>query len=364
LVDVPLVAWGGFFAVVATILAVDLGYFHRKAHKASLREASFLAGLWISVGIAFSAVVYWIYSTQTGAVSAGEAAQLYLTGYALEESLSIDNLFIFIVIFQYFRIRPEDQHRVLFYGILGAIVMRGIFIFAGVAALHAFSPTIYILAALLLFTALRMTFGSEHEIDPSQSKIYKLLRRMMPVSEDAHDGKFFHLIGGRRHATSLFVCLLLIEATDVLFALDSVPAILGVTDESFIIYTSNILAIVGLRSLYFVVAAGMRGMRYLKPALVFLLAFIGFKMILAGELTPSWMHYEIPVSASLGVVGSTIAVAIVASVAYNRTHPAGPPQHPADEATAPLRPPDHPTGEPAAHEGEGSILQEQGRQAK
>lgn len=317
-VDVPLVAWGAFFALVAAILAVDLGYFHRRAHKASVREASGFAALWITIGLAFAGVVYWLYESAQGPVSGGEAVQLYVTGYALEESLSVDNLFVFIVIFQYFRVPPEHQHRVLFYGILGAILMRGLFIFAGVAALHAFEPTIYILAALLLFTAARMSFGGGGEIDPSQSRIYLLLRRIMPMSEEAHEGEFFHKVNGRRHATTLFLCLFLIEATDVLFALDSVPAILGVTDEAFIVYTSNILAIVGLRSLYFVVAAGMRNLRYLKPALILLLAFIGVKMILAGPLTPAAIHLEIGVTASLAIVAAILGVAIAASIIANR----------------------------------------------
>jgi tellurite resistance protein TerC len=318
LVDVPPLAWLGFFGLVAAILAIDLGYFHRRAHTATIREASFWAGLWIAVGLAFSLVVYWIYSEGVSAEHGVEATQLYLTAYILEESLSVDNLFVFIVIFRYFGVAGQHQHRVLFYGIMGAILMRGLFIFAGVAALHAFGGTIYILAGLLLFTAARMTFGGEHEIDPSQSRVYRLVRRLMPMSEKPHDGEFFHRKNGRLHATTLFLCLVLIELTDVLFALDSVPAVLGVTDETFIVYTSNILAIVGLRSLYFVVAAGLRGLIYLKPALVVLLAFIGVKMILSGP----WSHfYDMPVSVSLGVVGAILGLAIVFSVRRNRLHP-------------------------------------------
>ena len=321
----------GFFATVATILAIDLGYFHRRAHAMTIKEASFWAGLWISVGLAFSIAVWWLYSRTPGTLSGEAAAQLYLTGYILEESLSVDNLFVFIVIFRYFGVRGEDQHNVLFYGILGAILMRGLFIFVGVAALHAFEATIYVLAGLLLFTALRMTFGSDREIDPSQSRMYLLPKRIMPVTEDAHDGKFFHKVGGRRHATTLLLCLLLIEATDVLFALDSVPAILGVTDEAFIVYTSNIFAIVGLRSLYFVVAAGIQHLKFLKPALVILLGFIGVKMIIAGPWS-DWYH--MPVSVSLAVVASILLVAIAASVAYNRWHPAPPPTAPGAEGAA------------------------------
>jgi len=323
---VPLIAWVGFFAAVAAILAIDLGYFHRRAHAATLREASLFAGLWIAIGLSFSLVVWWVYSTQAGAsVSADDALQLYLTAYILEEALSVDNLFVFIVIFSYFGVRGEHQHRVLFYGIVGAIAMRGVFIFLGVAALEAFEFTIYALAALLLFTAARMTFGTHEAVDPAQSAVYRLLKRLMPTTDDFHDGKFFHTIGGRRHATTLLMCLLLIEATDVLFAIDSVPAVLGVTNEAFIVYTSNIFAIVGLRSLYFVVAAGIRRLDYLKPALVLLLLFIGVKMILGAHPTPDPLHYEMPVSLSLGFVGTILGVAIAASVVKLRLRPRAPP---------------------------------------
>jgi tellurite resistance protein TerC len=325
------VAWVGFFAAIATILSVDLGYFHRKAHTATIREASFLASLWISIGLAFSAVVWWIYDSQPGAIPGSEAAQLYITAFILEEALSVDNLFVFIVIFGYFKIAAQDQHRVLFYGILGAILMRGLFIFLGVAALHAFSFTIYLLAGLLLFTAARMTVGKHEEVDPSQSFLFRLLQRLIPVTQEHHDGHFFSKVNGRRHATTLFLCLILIEATDVLFAIDSVPAVLGVTDEAFIVYTSNIFAIVGLRSLYFVVAAGMRHLAYLKPALILLLGFIGVKMIVGADSTPGPFHIQLPISFSLGIVGAILGVAIAASIARNRRHrpPPDPPTAPA-----------------------------------
>lgn len=341
LVDIPLLAWGGFFAAVATILAVDLGYFHRRSHAMTMKEASFWAGLWISVGLAFSVAVWWLYSRQPGNISGEEAAQLYLTAYILEESLSVDNLFVFIVIFGYFAVRGDDQHNVLFYGILGAILMRGMFIFVGVAALHAFEVTVYVLAGLLLFTAVRMTFGSDQEIDPSQSRMYRLLKRVIPVTHEAHGGKFFRKENGRRHATTLLLCLLLIEATDVLFALDSVPAVLGVTDEAFIVYTSNIFAIVGLRSLYFVVAAGIQGLKFLKPALVILLGFIGVKMIIAGP----WTHwYDMPITVSLGMVAAILLLAIGLSLAYNRRHGPAPDGSARPGLASPARPPAPPPG--------------------
>lgn len=308
-------AWAGFFAAIGAIMAIDLGYFHSRAHKITVRQAGFFAGLWISVGLAFSLIVWWLYSEQAGPAAGAEAAQLYVTGYILEESLSVDNLFVFLVVFAYFGVTGENQHRVLFYGILGAIVLRGIFIFAGVAALHAYEPTVYVLASLLVFTAARMAVSKGEQVDPSESRLFRFLKRLMPFSTEPHEGQFFHVHNGRRHATSLFLCLVLIEATDVLFALDSVPAVLGVTSDPFIVYTSNIFAIVGLRSLYFVVAAGLKGLVYLKPALVFLLAFIGFKMIVSGPWS-DWYH--MPVSISLGVVGGVLATAILASILHNR----------------------------------------------
>jgi tellurite resistance protein TerC len=325
MVEVSPLAWVGFFAMVAGILAVDLGYFHRRAHVASVREAGAFATLWIAIGMSFALVVWWLYSSQEGPAAGTEAAQLYVTGYLLEESLSVDNLFVFIVIFGYFGVGPAHQHRVLFYGILGAILMRGLFIFAGVAALEAFEAAIYILAGLLVFTAARMALAGESEIRPEESRLFRVFKRLLPVSPEPHEGKFFHHHpSGGRHATTLFLCLLMIEATDVLFALDSVPAVLGVTHDPFIVYTSNIFAIVGLRSLYFVVAAGLRGLKYLKPALVLLLAFIGGKMIVGGPDLPflDMPGYTIPVSASLAIVASTLGLAILASIVSNRRHPA------------------------------------------
>jgi tellurite resistance protein TerC len=309
LADLPLHVWGGFLALVLLLLALDLGVFHRRRHELSLREASIWTAFWIGLGLAFMAVVFWLYEQQapgTGTVKVQE----YLTGYMLEKALSVDNLFVFLVLLRFFAVSPQDQHRVLYYGILGVLVTRGVFIFAGVAAVHAFAPTIYILAAMLIYTAVKMAFMGEEIFKPQDSRVYQFLRKWLPLSEAPHGGRFFTHEGGRRVGTTLLLCLLTVELTDVMFALDSVPAVLGVTQDAFVVYTSNVFAILGLRSLYFVLAAGMSSMRYLQPALVIVLLFIGVKMILGGPLYP---FLEIPVPWALAFVGVALGTAIVAS---------------------------------------------------
>jgi len=321
LVDISPWAWAGFLGLVGLLLALDLGVFHRNPHLIKLKEAAGWATLWISIGVGFSGVVWWLYANSGGPEAGHEAAQLYLTGFILEKALSVDNLFVFLVIFKFFDVAGRHQHRVLYWGILGALIMRGAFIFAGTTALHAYEPAIYGLAVLLIFTAFKLAFSGDSTLDPAQSRMYRLLKRVLPLSAAPHEGHFFHREGGRRLATSLFLCLMLLETTDVLFALDSVPAVLGVTSDPFIVYTSNIFAILGLRSLYFVVAAGLHTLRYLKPGLVLLLLFIGVKMILTG---PLWSPLEIPVTASLTAVLVILGVATGASVVHNRRHPEEP----------------------------------------
>lgn len=319
MVDLSPWAWAGFLGVVALLLGIDLGFFHKRPHDIKLREASAWAFVWISVGVAFSAVVWWLYSTAGSADEAHEAAQLYLTGFILEKSLSVDNLFVFIVILGYFEIETRYQHEVLFYGILGALAFRAVFIFAGVAALHTFEWTIYVLAAVLIYTALKMGTAGATTLDPGASRVYRFLEKRLPITPASHAGRFFiRGTDGRRMATSLFLALIMIEASDVLFAVDSVPAVLGVTSDPFIVYTSNIFAVLGLRSLFFVVAAGLKTMHYLKPALVLLLLFIGAKMLLAG---PWWHVVDIPVTWSLAAVSAILGTAILASAAFARRHP-------------------------------------------
>lgn len=309
LADIPLPVWAGFLGLVLVLLAVDLGVFHRRRHALSFREASLWTLFWISLGVAFTAVVFWLYEQQAPGTG-GQKVQEYLTGYILEKALSVDNLFVFLVLLRFFQVNPEDQHRVLFYGILGVLLTRGTFIFAGVAAVRAFEPTIYILAALLIYTALKMAFMGESVFKPEDSRIYQGLRKRLPLSNAPHEGRFFSKDGKKRLATSLLLCLMTIELTDVMFALDSVPAVLGVTQDPFVVYTSNVFAILGLRALYFVIAAGLSSMKYLQPALVFVLLFIGVKMLLDGPIFPV-LH--IPVEWALTVVAVTLGVAIAAS---------------------------------------------------
>ncbi len=313
----PWLMWTGFFILIAILLAMDLGVFQRKAHTIHMREAIKWSIFWIAIGVSFSVVIFFEYpetlpaDAAAGSLNRSDAVAAYLTGYVLEKMLSVDNLFVFVILFSFFGVKNKDQHHVLFWGIMGALVMRGIFIFVGATAIHAYEPVMYFFGGLLIYTAVKMAVMGDQEFKPSESRVYKLLKRVLPFTEDAHDGKFFHMVNGRRMATCLMLCLIMVELTDVLFAIDSVPAVLGITTDTFIVYTSNVFAILGLRALYFVVAGGMQSFRYLKPALVIVLAFIGLKMILAG---PWWHIYEVPILMSLVVVMGILGIGIAASV--------------------------------------------------
>ena len=313
--------WTGFFILITILLALDLGVFQRKAHTIHMKEAIKWSIFWIAIGILFSVVIFLEYpavlqaDAAPGALNRNDAVAAYLTGYVLEKMLSIDNLFVFVILFSFFGVKNKDQHHVLFWGIMGALVMRGIFIFAGTTVIHAYEPVMYFFGGLLIYTALKMAVMGDQEFEPSESRVYKMLKKVLPFTEDAHDGKFFHNVNGKKMATCLFLCLIMVELTDVLFAIDSVPAVLGITTDTFIVYTSNVFAILGLRALYFVVAGGLRSFKYLKPGLVIVLAFIGIKMILAGP----WMHiYEVPIFMSLGIVLGILGIAVLASVVSNK----------------------------------------------
>lgn len=309
--------WAGFLVLIAILLALDLAVFNRKAHEIKMREAIKWSIFWIGIGLLFTIVIYFEYpatlpaGAEPGTLNRSDAIAAYLTGYVLEKMLSIDNLFVFVILFSFFGVKAKDQHHVLFWGILGALVMRGLFIFAGTAAIHAYEPVLYFFGFLLIYTSIKMAVMGDEEFDPSESRMYKLLKKVLPFTEDAHDGKFFHVKNGAKKATCLLLCLIMIELTDVMFAIDSVPAVLGITTDTFIVYTSNVFAILGLRALYFVVAGGLHSLRYLKPALVIVLAFIGVKMILAGP----WLHiYEFTILQSLGITMSILGIALVASL--------------------------------------------------
>ena len=297
--------WVAFNALILTLLALDLGVFHRRGHAVGVREALTWSAIWVSLAIAFGVGIWWKLGQQP--------ALEFFTGYLVEEALSVDNLFVFIMIFGYFRVPAELQHRVLFWGILGALVMRGLMIATGALLLERFHWVIYIFGAFLVITGIRMALSSGEAIEPDANPVLRLLRRFIPVTTRFHGEKFFvreALRPGepvRRVATPLFVVLVLVETTDVVFALDSIPAIFGVTRDPFLVYSSNVFAILGLRSLYFVLAGVIGKFHLLKYGLSVVLAFVGVKMIIA-----EW--YKIPIGIALGVVALVLVASVLLSL--------------------------------------------------
>lgn len=324
--DLGLLPWVGFNIFVLAMLALDLGVFHRKAHVVGLREAVLWSILWIALAMVFCLGIYFLWPEQPGGYSRGQAALAFLTGYIIEKSLSVDNLFVFAVLFTYFGVPRIYQHKVLFWGILGALIMRAIFIFAGVALIEAFSWTIYIFGTLLIITGIKMALARGHEIHPERNPVLRLLRRVLPVSQDYVDGKFFARIDARLVATPLLLVLALVETTDLIFAIDSIPAILAITTNTFIVYTSNVFAILGLRALYFALAGFLRLFCYLHYGLAAVLVFVGGKMLSHGAL-----GYKIPVGISLAVVAGILTIAIVASLLQARKDACG--HHPLPSST-------------------------------
>lgn len=293
----------GFAIFLCVMLSLDLGVFHRKAHAIKVKEALLWAGFWVSLAMLFCVGVYlW-----RGSKSALE----FLTCYLIEESLSIDNLFVFLVIFSYFATPQAYRYKALFWGIIGAIVMRFIFIFAGVALIKKLHWLIYIFGAFLIFTGIRMAF-KEEEVHPEKNVILKLFRKFMPITSDYEDGRFFVKRAGRIFATPLFVVILAIESSDLVFAVDSIPAALAISKDPFIIYTANIFAILGLRSIFFALAGIMEMFHYLHYGLSLILVFVGVKMIAGG------FGLELPISVALGVVASIIFISIIASVIFKK----------------------------------------------
>jgi tellurite resistance protein TerC len=291
--------WIAFNVFVLGMLAIDLGVFHRKAHAVTTREATVWCFVWISLGLIFNAGIYiWM---------GPEKGLEFFTGYLIEYSLSVDNIFVFIIILTYFSVAPAHQHRVLFWGILGALIMRGVFIGAGALLLQAFHWVIYIFGAFLVFTGIKMITSDETSVHPEDNPVIKVLRRIMPISPQFEGQRFFVKRDGKWAATPLFVVLLVIESTDLIFAVDSVPAIFAVSQDPFIVYTSNVFAILGLRSLYFLLAGVMDLFIYLRYGLGVVLSFVGVKMLLAD-------FYKIPIGLSLAVVAGVLAITIVASL--------------------------------------------------
>jgi tellurite resistance protein TerC len=307
-IDVPPWAWAALVGTITVLLIADLLIVHRRPHAVSFREAAVESTVWISIGVAFTAVV----AIAFGGAAAGE----YITGYLIEKSLSVDNVFVWAVLFSYFAVPREYQFRVLFWGIFGALAMRAVFIFAGVAVIERFEWVLYLFGAFLIFTAVRIARHAETQVHPERNPVLKLVRRVIPSTSEYDGQKMFTRRTGRRLATPLFIVLVLVETTDVVFAVDSVPAILAVSREPFIVFSSNAFAILGLRALYFLLA-GMAGrFRYLNIGLGFILGFVGVKM-----LVTEWYHP--PMWLSLGVIATALAVSITLSLRADRRQVAG-----------------------------------------
>jgi tellurite resistance protein TerC len=296
--DVELWHWGALLAIIFALLLIDLLVVHREAHEVDTKEAAIESAVWISCGVAFSLVIWWWF----GGAATGE----YMSGYLIEKSLSIDNVFVWALIMGYFRVPQKYQHRVLFWGIFGALVMRAIFIFLGVAVIERFDWVLYLFGLFLLYTAGKLVFTDNDHVDPSESKFLKLVNRFVKTTPDLDGQKLFTKQNGKRLATPLFSVLLLVEATDVIFAVDSVPAVLAVSREQFIVFASNAFAILGLRALYFLLADMHNRFAYLQEGLAIILAFVGVKMLIH-----TWYH--IPTWLSLVV----IAIVLIAAVGFS-----------------------------------------------
>ena len=293
--------WLGFIAFVLAMLALDLGVFHRKAHAVRPREAGIWVAVWVSLALLFAVGLYF-YSDATTALT-------FLTGYIIEESLSVDNIFVMVLIFNYFSVPREFQHRVLFWGILGALIMRGLFIGLGSLLVSRFEWVLYVFGAMLVITGARMAFKQDEEFDAEQNPVVRFVRRFVPMTAGYRGPHFFTIENGRRVATPLLLVLILVEFTDLMFAIDSIPAIFAVTTEPFIVFTSNIFAILGLRSMYFLLAAVVHRFHLLKYGLAVILVFVGTKMLIE-----HWVH--VPILVSLGVIVGVLAGSIAASLLW------------------------------------------------
>ncbi len=308
--------WIGFLTLIIILLALDLGVFHKKDQEIKVREAVLWTFFWIFLALLFDIFIYFAYQNHwlnigfnTLEIADGaDAALKYFTGYIIEKSLSLDNIFVIAMIFAYFKVPGKYQHRVLFWGILGALLMRGLMISAGTVLIRKFDWMIYVFGGLLIVTAIKMLLTGSETIEPEKNVLIRLARKIFPVATNYVGHNFFTRINGKRAVTQLFLVLLIIESTDVLFAIDSIPAIFAVTTDPFIVFTSNVFAILGLRSLYFALAAMMDKFRYLKVSLVFVLAYVGVKMILTH-------FYPIPTMASLSIIATILFIGIYASMA-------------------------------------------------
>jgi tellurite resistance protein TerC len=292
--------WAAFNIFVLAMLTLDLGIFHRKAHVIGIKEALGWSVIWIMLSLLFNLGIYFWHGSET--------ALEFLTGYLIEKSLSVDNIFVFLLILSYFRVPALYQHKVLFWGILGALILRTIFIATGVTLMQKFHWVIYIFGGFLIVTGIRMGLQKDKEIDPEKNPVLKLFRRWIPVTDQIEEGRFFVKTGGRYVATPLFITVLVVETTDLIFAVDSIPAVLAITSDPFIVYTSNVFAILGLRALYFALAGMMRRFQYLHYGLSTILVFVGVKMLLGSV-------YKIPVGFALGVIAMILLVSVITSIA-------------------------------------------------
>ncbi len=291
--------WTVFGVIVFSLLALDLGVFHRKTHVIGFKEAVGWSIFWIALSLVFGAWITWQFGTQKGAE--------FLTGYVIEKALSVDNVFLFILIFSGFAVPPQYQHRVLFWGVFGALLMRGIFIFAGAAALERWHWVLYVFGGLLLVTGIRLLWASDEAEHPERNPMFRLFQRLIPSTSTYHGSSFWVREGGRWLATPLLTVLVLVEITDLVFAVDSIPAIFAITRDPFIVMTSNVFAILGLRALYFCLAGFVHKLRYLKLGLAWVLIFVAAKMLLSE-------FYKIPVGLSLAVVMLILTVSVVTSL--------------------------------------------------
>ena len=303
----------GFTIFVLSMLSLDLGVFHRKAHVVRPKEAGTWVAVWFTLAMIFAGIIYFWHGS--------EPALLFITGYLIEQSLSVDNLFVIVMIFSYFSVPEKYQHRVLFWGILGALIMRGIFIGLGTYLIAQFSWIMYIFGAFLIFTGIRMAFEQDEEFDAEKNIVMRTARRFLRVTNQYDGQRFITVENGMRVATPLLLVLILVEFTDLVFAVDSIPAIFAVTTDPFLVYTSNVFAILGLRSMYFLLAGIVHKFVYLKYGLSVILTFVGVKMVIVD-------FYHVPILASLGVIILTLAVAIIASVMFPKPEAVAEEEHP------------------------------------
>jgi tellurite resistance protein TerC len=309
-----LLLWLGFLALIVGLLVFDLFFVNRDAHVIPMRTALGWTSFYAALAVTFGGFVYLLFrngwagaGTEFGlGLSAQEAMLQYMTGWLLEQSLSLDNVFVIALVFAYFGVPLSQQHRVLFWGIVGVLVMRGIMIALGAVLIARFDWIVYVFGALLILTALKLLFAGDGEVDPDKNLFVRLFRRLYPVTNEFHGSRFFVEVDGRKAITPLFLALVVVESTDLLFAVDSIPAVFAVTRDPFLVFTSNIFAILGLRSLYFTLAGLMERFRHVKSALVFILAFVGVKMLLSH-------HYKLPDLVSLGIIASALALGVLAS---------------------------------------------------